>query len=246
MIRLAERQNMKSARICDLVSARFFPGSAETMKPNCVKTRLGETISRVKVVATAVEKFVAEDGRFASISVDDGTGAIQARVFSDNLGILERVDLGDLVSIVGKMRNYNGENYISPDFLRRLDDPDYESFFKLELLRNLFGKKKIADDVRNMREQMSEDELKEYAAERYSIDSETLQIMLQSKDAQIDYRPAVLDAMDRLDQGDGVEIGKLLEASKIDESMAESAINELLASGDVYEPVAGRLRRVRA
>lgn len=246
MIQLAERQNMKSARICDLVSARFFPGSAETMKPNWVKTRLGETISRVKVVATAVEKFVAEDGRFASISVDDGTGAIQARVFSDNLGILEKVGLGDLVAIVGKMKNYNGENYISPDFLRRIDDSDYESFFKLELLRNLFEKKKIVDDVRNMREQMSEDELKEYAAERYSIDGETLQIMLQSKDAQIDYRPAVLDAMDRLDQGDGVEIGKLLEASKIDESMAESAINELLASGDVYEPVAGRLRRVRA
>ena len=80
----------------------------------------------------------------------------------------------------------------------------------------------------------------------HGVDSETLQAILQGESPRIDYKPAILDAIGELDSGEGAEIGKILEASRVDENMAEGAINELLASGDIYEPVAGKLRKVAA
>lgn len=241
-----ERQNAKISRISDIATAKFFQGSIEDQKPNFVITRFGESVSRSRLVATVMEKFFSEDQRFASITIDDGSGGIRVRVFADDSKKLEDVDVGDLVSVVGKIKNYNGENYIAPDFVRKLEDPNSELLFKLEVLENLFEKKKVVDDLKNLRDQMSDEELSEYASEKYGLDKETLQVILQSEVEKIDYKPAILDLIGELDRGEGVEIGKLLEASKLDESMAESAINELLASGELYEPVAGKLRKVPA
>lgn len=247
MIDLAtERQNAKSVRARDISSARFYQGDRETMRPNFVVTGFGESVARAKVVGTIVEKFLSEDGRFASITIDDGTDAIRARVFSTDSRLIEDVDVGNLVVVVGKMKNYNDENYIAPDFVRRLEDPNQELLFRLEVLDNLFEKKKVADDVRSMRDQMSEDELREYAAEKYGLESDALQAILQSEVTKIDHKPLILDVIKKLDQGEGVEIGKILESSRLDESMAEGAINDLLSSGEIYEPTAGRLKRVLA
>lgn len=241
-----ERQNAKICRVSDLVSARFFQGSIEEMKPNFVITKFGESISRVRLVASVVEKFLSEDGRFASITLDDGTGGIRAKVFAEDSRLIEGVNPGDVVSIVGKMKNYNDENYIAPDFVRRLDDPNHELLFKLELLENLFEKKKVVDDLKNLKEQMSEEEIEQYAAEKYSLDKDTLGMILQGEVDKIDYKPVILDLIADLDKGEGVEIAKILEASNLDESMVEGAINELLETGDVYEPTVGKLRKVSA
>lgn len=239
-----ERQNAKSVRICDVVGAPFFQGSLERARPNYVITPFGESVARAKVVGAVTEKFVAEDGRFASVTVDDGTGAIHARVFASDSRLIEDVVPGDLVAVVGKMKNYNNENYLAPDFVRRLDDPNYETMFRLEVLQDLLEKRKVADDLRSMRDQMSEEELAEYAAEKYSMEPDALQAILQSTGPQVDHRPLILDVISRLDSGEGAEIAKILEASKLDESMAERAISELLDEGEIYEPVVGRLKRV--
>jgi hypothetical protein len=47
-----------------------------------------------------------------------------------------------------------------------------------------------------------------------------------------------------LDEGSGVEIGKILELSDLPENVIENAINELLGSGMLYEPRAGVLKKV--
>jgi len=239
-----DRQNARSVRVSDVASARFFQGDRDSMRPGYVINIFGESVSRAKVVASVVEKFLSEDGRFASATLDDGTGAIRARVFAGELKIIEDVGVGDLVLLVGRMKNYNGENYVAPDFLRKLDDPNHETLFRLEVLSNISEKKKIVDDLRKARDQTSEEELKSYALEKYGLDADSLQEIVQSEGPRIDYKPMILDMIGMLDDGKGVEIGKLLEESKLDESMVESAINGLLASGDIYEPTAGRLKKV--
>lgn len=247
MIRLAiDRQSMKSARVCDIITARFFQGDKEKLKPNFVITKFGERIMRVKIVGVVVEKFRSDDGRFANVTVDDGTGAIQVRVFSDDFNLIENVNVGELVAVIGKVRSYHDENYILPELVKGLSDPNSETFFKLELLRKIFDEKKISDELKKARDQMSDEELEGYASEKYGFDKITLQAVLESRGDEVDYKPIILEVMDKLDAGGGVEIGKLLEASKIDESMAEGAVSELIASGEVYEPVVGKLKRVRA
>lgn len=239
-----ERQSLKKSRISDIVDARFFSGSIEEAKPNSVVTKFGDVMSRVQIVGTVVEKFKDDGGRFGSVTVDDGTESIQARLFGDDMRILDQVVPGDMVSVVGRMKNYNGENYVSPDFVRRIDDPNTEMLFKLEVLQILTEKKKTADDIRRLRDEMSQDELKDYASEKYGMNEEVLRAILEGKSEEADYKPVILDMIGKLDTGDGVEIGNLLESAKLDESMIEGAISELLSSGEIYEPVAGKFRRV--
>lgn len=239
-----ERESLKKSRISDIAEARFFAGSKESAKPNTVVTRFGEEVSRVQIVGSIVEKFNDRDGRFGSITIDDGTDSIQARFFGEDIKTVNDLGLGDVVSVTGRMKNYNEDNYISPDFVRKLDDPNSEAMFKLEVLNDLIERKKIVDDLRNLRDEMSQEELRDYASEKYGMGEEILQAIIEARSAEVDYKPVILDMIDKLDQGDGVEIGKLLEAVKLDESMVESAVNDLLGSGEIYEPIVGKFRRV--
>ena len=241
---MSTRQVIKNSRISDLISAKFFEGDRDTMKPNSVITRFGENIVRTKAIGTVIEKFIKEDRKFGSLSIDDGTGAINVRVFADDIKIIESINLGELVTVIGKVKSYNDEIYIAPDFVRRTDDPNHESLFKLEILNGLIEKKKITDELRRLRDQTSEEELEDYASQKYGIDKETLQVIVQSKQEQVDYKPMILELMDKLDEGSGVEIGKLLQESKLDESLAESVVSDLIGAGEVYEPTVGKLKRV--
>ncbi|MBI4894759.1 MAG: hypothetical protein HY833_03420 [Candidatus Aenigmarchaeota archaeon] len=241
---MAERQNSKNVRISDLLSGVFLQGDRETMRPNTIVTPLGEQVGRARIVGAVVEKFQSDDGRFASVTVDDGTGAMRARVFESDLKMISGFELGDLVSVVGKVKSFRDETYLAPDFVRRLEDPNSETLFRLEMLRDMYDRKKAADEVRSMHDQMSEEELTEYAMQKYGIDAQSLNVILQAKSDRVDYRPLILDVISGLDKGEGAEIAKILEAAKLDESVAESAISELLESGDLYEPVVGKLRRV--
>jgi RPA family protein len=241
---MVERQTTRLARVCDLVSGRFIQGDKETMRANTVVTSFGEKVSRVKLVGTVVDRFNSDDGRFASLTIDDGTGVIRARVFGSDSKMIEGFFPGDLVAVGGKVKRYNDENYVAPEYVRRLDDPNEETLFRLNVLDSLVDKKRAADDLRRVKDQMSEEEILEYASEKYSMSPEEVQAVLQSEAPRVDYKPMLLDIIRRLDAGDGVEIGKILEAAKLDESMAESAIGALIDGGDVYEPTAGRLKAV--
>jgi len=241
---MVERQTSRNVRISDLASGMFVAGDREAMKPNLVVTPLGEQISRARIMGVVVEKFRSEDGRFASLTLDDGTGAMRVRVFQNDLPLIEGFGLGDLVSAVGKVKNFRDENYLAPETVRLVSDPNSELLFRLETLNDLVEKKKAADDLRRLKDQMSEEELMEYASQKYGLDSLSVNAILQSKPERADYRPLILDLISSLDSGGGVEIAKILEAANLDESMVESAISELLESGELYEPVAGRLKRV--
>lgn len=226
------------------MSGVFLQGDRETMRPNMIVTPMGERVGRARLVGTVVEKFQSDDGRFASVTVDDGTGAIRARVFENDLKMISDFQLGDLVSVVGKVKSFRDETYIGPDFVRKLDDPNGETLFRLEMLRDMYDRKKAADELRSMHDQMSEEELTEYAMQKYGVDSESLNAILQAKSEKVDHKPLILDLISKLDTGDGAEIAKILEGAKLDESVTESAISELLESGDLYEPVVGKLKRV--
>lgn len=241
---MAERQNSKNVRISDLLSGSFLQGDRDAMRPNAIMTPLGEQVGRARIVGTVVEKFQSDDGRFASLTVDDGSGAIRVRVFENDLKMISGFESGDLVSAAGKVRSFRDETYLAPDFVRRLDDPNGETLFRLEVLRDTYDRKKAADDLRSMHDQMSEEELAEYATQKYGIDAQSLNAILQAKSDKVDYKPLILDLISKLDQGEGAEIAKILEGAKLDESVAESAISELLESGELYEPVVGRLKRV--
>ena len=239
-----QRLPAKKVRIFDIVNGKYFAGSREDMKPSYLITPLGEKISRINIVASITEKFMREDESYSSITIDDGSEAIRVKVFKEDVYLLRNVEPGNLILVIGKVKEYNGEVYINGEVVKRNIDANLENLRKLEILNNVIQQKKIVEEIKNLSTEVSEEELKDYAIKKYSIDGESLQAILESKKLEIDYKPKILEVIAALDTGEGVEVGKLFEVLDLPEHTIEKTLDELMSQGFVYEPHPGRIRKV--
>ncbi|MBI2545100.1 MAG: hypothetical protein HYW22_00675 [Candidatus Aenigmarchaeota archaeon] len=239
---IAKRLPAIKVRISDLANGKYFYGSKEELKAGYVITPYGEKVTRVNVFGTVVEKFVSDAGNFSSITVDDGTDTIKVKSFEGST--FEKIDLGDLVRVVGKLKEYNGELYVNYEIVRKETDPNFELLAKTEVLNNLIQKKRIIDNIRAMSDQMDSEELRNYVQDTYSMDEDTLGVILEAKKKEIDYKPVVLDVIKKLDEGNGAEISKIFQVINLPENVTERTVNELINSGDLYEPKIGFLKKV--
>ena len=114
------------ARISDLIKGKWQEKFLEM--PN------GENISRARVMATVVAKFLSEDGKYSSLTLDDSTGNIRAKNW-DNIKLFESVQNGDVIDLIGKIKFYNGEVYLVPEILRKVTDTNFEALRQLELVK---------------------------------------------------------------------------------------------------------------
>jgi len=235
------RQTMVKARISDVVSGKFV--KKEGLEPSYVLTDLGQRISRVNLLGTIVDKFMSEDGNYSSVTIDDDSDSIRVKAFKEDARIFENLEIGDLVMVIGKVREYVEENYIIPEIVKKIANPNYESLHKLEILKQLVKQKKIMEEI-NGKEIGDIEELKK----KYNVDAEALSGAVESlntkEEKNEDYKPLVLETLDKLDKGKGVEFKKLLKESKLQENIFEEVINELLSNGTCFEPKAGVLKRV--
>ena len=102
--------------------------------PRLLHVALGDKkIVRVNLIANVIDKFESiGETKFTTITIDDGSGQIRARVFSDDLHKLENIIHGDTLTIIGLIRSYNQELYILPEIVRK-QEPKYLLIRKLEL-----------------------------------------------------------------------------------------------------------------
>jgi RPA family protein len=228
----------------DIANAKFFPGNKLEMKPSYVITEFGEKISRANLLGVVTEKFLDEEQSYASITIDDGFSSLRVKAFAEQAKLFESISPGDLILVVGRVKNYNEENYIAAEVVRKVADPNFAILHLAEVLEKLLERKRMRDDLLRVREEVSDEELREYAKEKYAIDEETLRVVLESKKIEADYKPKILDVIEKLDDGSGVEVAKLLQILNLPENVVESAITDLLSSGEIYEPVVGRLKKV--
>jgi len=239
-----KRLPTKKIRIFDIVNGKYFPGSKEEMKPSYIITPLGEKVSRVNLVASVTEKFLSEDENYSAITVDDGSEAIRVKTFREDVPLLKEIQPRDLVLIIGKIKEFNGEIYINGEIVRKNIDGNLENLRKLEIIDKTIQQKRIAEEIKNLSTQISEEELRNYASEKYSMDSESLQVILESKKLEIDYKPKILEVIETLDTGEGVEVGKLFEVLDLPEHAIENTLDELLNQGFIFEPHPGRIKKV--
>ncbi|MDI6798966.1 MAG: OB-fold nucleic acid binding domain-containing protein, partial [Candidatus Aenigmarchaeota archaeon] len=215
----------KKVRISDIVNGKYFSGSKEEMRPSYVVTPFGDKISRVNLIATVIDKFQSED-EYSAITIDDGTEAIRVKTFRESTNLLQNIELGDLVLVIGKLKEYNGEVYVNGEIVKRIEDPNLESLRRLEVLNNITEQKKIVEEIKNLKDKMSREELEECMREKFGIEREVLEVIEENlRVAKVDYKPKIIELIDSLDEGSGVEINKIFELSDLPESVIESAIN---------------------
>jgi RPA family protein len=192
---------------------------------------------------------MSEDGNYSSVTLDDDSDSIRIKAFKDDSKIFDNMEIGDLVMVIGKVREYAGENYIIPEIVKKIANPNYESLHKLEILKQFLKQKKDLENIKKDKDKFANlEELKTYVKKEYGIDEDTADAVIESLSTEgeikEDYKPLLLETLEKLDKGEGIEFKKLLEESKLPENVFEEVVNELLSEGICYEPSPGVMKKV--
>jgi len=238
-----QRLPAKKVRIKDVLNGKFFYGDKESLIPSYLVTRYGIKVGRVNLIGTIVDKFINDKENYLFFIIDDGTGEIRVKFFNESAKRNKSFEIGDLVLIIGKIREYLGEIYINGEIIRKIDDPNFETLRKLELARIIIQQKKLIKEMKSMRERMSEEEFEKYLKSK-GIEKEVADVMLNYSETEEDYKQRLIYLISELDDGEGVEIDKILEISKIPPEIIESSISKLLDEGYIYEPSPGKFKIV--
>lgn len=157
-----KRETAYKLRINDLLRSSPIFEEQEGMNKRLRFVELGERkIIRVNIIANVVDKYEsAGERRFASITLDDGSGQIRARVFADDIKKFNDIKEGDTLLVIGVLRSFNQELYILPELIKP-KDPKYLLIRKLEIEKSFMSSpslyvenkkevKALRDEVINM------------------------------------------------------------------------------------------------
>lgn len=79
-------------------------------------------VVRVNILANCVDKFIQEgEKQFASLTIDDASGQLKLKAFGEDIEPLKEVIQGDTLQIIGNMREWNGELYMIPEVIKKVD-----------------------------------------------------------------------------------------------------------------------------
>jgi len=129
-----KRETAYKVRINDILRATQIFEEIEGANKRLKFVELGDKkIQRINIIANVIDKYESEgERRFASITLDDGSGQIRARVFGEDLAKFTNIVQGDTLLIVGVLRFFNNEVYILPELIKK-QDPRYLLVRKLEI-----------------------------------------------------------------------------------------------------------------
>jgi hypothetical protein len=95
----------------------------EGLVPSGVRTGRG-MIARASIIGVMISK---EEKSFA---IDDGTNIISVRSFDP---VPVHANIGDIVLVIGRPREYNGERYLALEICKRVRNPSWVQYRKREL-----------------------------------------------------------------------------------------------------------------
>lgn len=123
-----KRQIAHKVRIKEVLNGSYVKEGG--WEPNHVQLQDGLKVSRINIIGTIVDK--SENSGFQNVLMDDGSGKISVRFFQD-YKLANGVNIGDIVLVIGRIREYGIERYIVPEIMRRIDDKRWVEVRKLEL-----------------------------------------------------------------------------------------------------------------
>lgn len=109
-----QRQVAKKCTVATIQSGNYV--KQEGWAPNYIESGIGH-ISRAHLVGVAVQQVSDTEFLF-----DDGTGKISVRSFESNFTL---PNIGALVRLIGKPREYQDQRYLIPEIVKMLDNPGW-------------------------------------------------------------------------------------------------------------------------
>ncbi|MCK5473850.1 MAG: hypothetical protein KAI53_00450 [Candidatus Aenigmarchaeota archaeon] len=237
--------------IADVVDGNYK--AQEGFNPSRVEISWGLSVSRVHIIATVVNHYKSEDSKYAFITLDDGTGVIRSKAFQQDTKFLEKIKKGDIVDVIGRIREYNDERYIVPEVVRVVDDYNMITLRKLEttVFKNKFlkkegmatkqkedGKKERVEPEKKKKTVKNTPQKQEPKPEKKKDAAKETKKPLDDKEI----RERVVKTIEVLDDGEGVDYTDILKNVDLEDNLIEKAIDELLSEGSCYEPRAGKIK----
>ncbi|HLC56145.1 MAG TPA: OB-fold nucleic acid binding domain-containing protein [Candidatus Nanoarchaeia archaeon] len=175
-------------------------------------------ISRVNLMAVIVAKNVVEN--YSSITLDDGSNTIRVKTWKEDVKFLDLLNIGDIVNVIGKVKNYSNENYIVPEIVKNVDHNFY-LVRKYELLK-IYGKptEKIS--------QVFEDKIEEIKIGNVSSSG----------------RNKIIGVIEKLSDENGADINNVLSESKLKSDDFYNILNDLVKEGEVFMPKSDKIKLI--
>jgi DNA polymerase III alpha subunit len=137
MIKMAEEQQFKRHIAYKLRIGDILIGKPIVNEERFSFLELGDKkIVRINVLGNIVDRYESEGGderrKYVFLTLDDGSGQIRLKIFGDDYEKFKDIVQGQTVVVIGVLRNWNNETYVSPEIIREMD-PRYLLVRKLEI-----------------------------------------------------------------------------------------------------------------
>jgi len=244
------RQVAKLSTTKELNSGKYF--QREGFEPNFLLTPNGRRLSRARIVATIVDMFQNDDETYGSITLDDGNDTIQVKFFNE-LHVMDDFRNGDIIEVVGKVREYQGEIYLNGEILNA-QRPEKVMLHQLRHAKSLEEWSQLRETVKQLKESgKDQDEIEKEMAGK--LNENEVDAVMQSfgesfsqsetEEDRENLEREVLEAVEKLDEGEGADYSDILEeVEEANEDQLEDTINALLSDGTCYEPKPGKIKKL--
>ncbi|MFB6180650.1 MAG: OB-fold nucleic acid binding domain-containing protein [Candidatus Nanohalobium sp.] len=245
------QQKRQTAKITDteeLNNGKYF--QREGFEPNFLLTPDGRRLSRARLVGTVVDSFINDDETYASLTLDDGKDTTQVKFFNE-VERMEDYEIGDILEVVGKVREYQGQIYLDGEVLQDTD-VQKELLHRLRIQKEREKWKQIKETVKQLKESgKSQEEIEKEMAGK--LDEDEVDALLQSFGEQFNntgteerenMEKEVLNTIEELDEGDGADYSQIIDELDAPEDQLEDTINSLLSDGTCYEPQPGKIKKL--
>lgn len=198
-----------------LMEGKFCPGDEKALSYLEMEE---EKIYRLNLMATVIDK--EKIGSITNFSIDDGTGIINLRFFVEEI-IIDLLNIGETILIIGKLRQYNQEKYVAPEIVRKID-PLWLKARKIELKK---------EKKRGIKTELVRTESSIIVEEDINEADEKNEVLPTEK---------IIQLIKKLDHGDGVPIEAVLENSYLND--AEQILERMLKNGDIFQIMPGKVK----
>lgn len=168
------------------------------------------SLVRVNIVGNVIDHFLSHG--YGSLLVDDGSGSIRVKVWGDDLSLLEFAKIGDIVMIIGRAAEFQGERYLRPEIIRT-STMDWALLRRLELVK-AYGAPKKEDKITAIPENRPQPEVEPSLAAR----------------------EAILNVIEKHEE---VDEATLFAACPLSKEKVHIALQDLLKEGEVFSPKKG-------
>ena len=175
-------------------------------------------VSRVNIIGVIVSKDIQEsDVVSQNFILDDGSGRLPLRFFEPKTSI----DIGDVVAVIGRPREFGAERYLVPEIIKKIEDQRWVNVRRIEL----------ALEKQRMR-----------AAPVQKMDVPAEELSVETEEFVEDSNPLnkMIRLIKEMDSGTGADFEDV--SNKLGGADAESLIKKLLEQGDVFEVKPGRYK----